>query len=128
MPKQRSAAKADPFSLHASPTDRRVSAFLARPAAPPSLVVPSDRERLVERLRNSLMVHTPGSGYRHDSPPSSAASSCGVDPDEDMFDEQDDVPIRDQLRLNGKHGWIGTVRSAECVLRTEATAPTYEFG
>ena len=33
MPKQRSAAKADPFSLHASPTDRRVSAFLARPAA-----------------------------------------------------------------------------------------------
>lgn len=105
MPKQRSAAKADPFSLHASPMDRRVSAFLARPAAPPSLVVPSDRERLVERLRNSLMVHTPGSGYRHDSPPSSAASSCGVDPDEDMFDEQDDVPITGPASLEWE-AWL----------------------
>ena len=71
----------------------RVPAFLIQ-QMPYPVTVPADRDAMVERLRCSLLASTPGSGYRHDSPPSSAASSCGIpENDDDGLGEEDDLPI-----------------------------------
>ena len=88
-----------------SPESRtRVPAFLVQ-QMPYPVTVPADRDAMVERLRHSLLASTPGSGYRHDSPPSSAASSCTLDPDEDMFDDTDDTPLEGPASLEWE-AWL----------------------
>ena len=105
VPRPRPAGKSREGSLHPSPPDRRApAAFSIQQMPPPALALP-DRDAIVERLRTSLMVHTPGSGYRHDSPPSSAASSCTLDPDEDMFDDTDDTPLEGPASLEWE-AWL----------------------
>ena len=87
-----------------SPESRtRVPAFLVQ-QMPYPVTVPADRDAMVERLRHSLLASTPGSGYRHDSPPSSAASSCGPENDDDGL-EDEDYPISGPASLEWE-AWI----------------------
>ena len=86
-----------------------VPAFLVPPHP---VAVPPDNARLVERLRNSLLASTPVERHRYDSPPSSAASSCGPEAldvdDDDMFGMMPDfvVPALSGPASLEWEGWI----------------------